>query len=715
MKVDFLTYRTALGVALKGLSLQIAFTLTMLVYAILARDHAAMSATVFMAIGIAVWVCLTIVFDQHRRERIEAMEADALAASPVSGSVFHESGDTFRPAARRLAMLHRIFLPTSSLVVGAFLVAAGLWRFYSAYRLHFPPVNQKGPDAGTIPDVIYMPTQGAWVLVGLAIAAIGFVFARLAATMARQPVWANLRAGAGYTVGAALLGLALAVCYFADELIPPPVFTKYLQFAVPVFMVLMGGECFLNFVLGVYRPRKAGETPRPAFDSGLMSFVSAPDRIAESISDAVNYQLGFNVTSGWFYRLLSRAALPLLAAGLLIIWGLTAVGVVKPHQQAIVLRLGRPVRDVMPGLFFKWPWPIETISIPEYFGKSESGRPLIRDLTVTGVRNLTLGTSPPASKDAVLWTNDHAGIEVYQFVRTEGSLAQGQDELSDISMVSVEIPLQYAISDVRLFDRLAAPSRRDDLITAVAKREIALYTQELSLDDLLGANRVQVSANLKTRIQAALDNLNPGPDGKPQGSGVRVLFAGISGVHPPKEAAKNFETAVQADQRREANIDAARADAVKTLTTVVGDASLARTIVQELDVLEGLTAPQRRAGAPAAAAASDARAISEQEFKIRGLIESAKGSAASLLSKAAADRWERHMGDRGRAARYEGQLALYTASPMLYRTNLYFAALKAAMQDSRVYITSEEIPNLRIDWDLQDKNLGVDVFDPQKD
>ncbi|MDI1290605.1 MAG: SPFH domain-containing protein, partial [bacterium] len=625
-------------------------------------------------------------------------------ASPISGSVFQAGGDEFRPAARRLAGLHRVFLPTASLAVGTALIAAGLWRFFSARNLHFPPINIKDPTA-TIPDVVYMPTQGAWVLLGLAIAAIGFVFARLAATMARQTVWANLRAGAGYAVGSALLGLALAVCYFADELIPPPVFTKYLQFAVPIFLVVMGIECFLNFVLGVYRPRKAGEHPRPAFDSGLLSFVSAPDRIAESISDAINYQLGFNVTSGWFYRLLSRAALPLLAAGFLIIWGLTAVGVVKPHQQAIVLRMGAPVRVEDPGLFFKWPWPIETISIPEYFGKSDNGRPKVQDLTVTGVRNLTLGTSPPASNDAVLWTNDHAGVEVFQFVRTDGSATRTDGELADVAMVSVEIPMQYVIDDVLLFDTIAAPTRRDDLITAIAKREISRYCQELSLDDLLGANRVVVSVNIGKRIQAALDKLNPGPDGKPRGSGVRVIFAGIAGVHPPKDAAKSFETAVQADQRKEANIDAAKADAVKTLTTVVGDVSVARSIVQELDALETLTADRK----------VEAAKVAEQEFKIRGLIESARGSAASLLSKAAADRWERHMGDRGRAARYEGQLALYNAAPMLYRTNLYFAALKGAMKGSRVYVTSDEVPDLRIDFDLQDKNLGVDVFEPNKD
>ncbi len=703
MKVDFLTYRTAVGVAIRGLALQVAFTVTMLIYSVLAHDHAAMSATVYMGIGIVVWACLAVVFDQHRRERIEAMEAETLAASPVSGSVFQTGGDEFRPAARRLAWLHKVFLPGASLGVGVLLLAAGLWRLQSVRDLHFPAVNDKAISTVT-PDVVYLPTQGAWVLVGLAIAAIGFVFARLAATMARQTVWTNLRAGAGYAVGSALLGLALAVCYFADELVPPPVFTKYLQFAIPVFMILMGIECFFNFVLAVYRPRKQGEYPRPAFDSGLMSFVSAPDRIAESISDAINYQLGFNVTSGWFYRLLSRTAMPLLAAGLLIIWGLTAVGVVKPHQQAIILRMGAPVRVETPGLFFKWPWPIETVSIPEYFGKTDKGRLRVQDLTVTGVRNLTLGTSPPASSEAVLWTNDHAGVEVYQYVRTDGSAARADGELADIAIVSVEIPMQYAIRDVRLFDTIAEPARRDDLISAIAKREITRYCQELSLDDLLGANRAKVSATIAKRVQAALDRLNPGPDGTPMGSGVEVIFAGISGVHPPKEAAKSFETAVQADQRKEANIDAAKADAVKSLTAVVGDVSVARQIIQELDGLDAMTA-----------SGADASAIAAQEFKIRGLIESARGSAASLLSKAAADRWTTHMGDRGRASRYEGQLALFNASPLLYQSNLYFESLLGAMRGARVYVTSEEVPDLRIDFDLQDKNLGVDVFDPAKD
>ncbi len=39
---------------------------------------------------------------------------------------------------------------------------------------------------------------------------------------------------------------------------------------------------------------------------------------------------------------------------------------------------------------------------------------------------------------------------------------------------------------------------------------------------------------------------------------------------------------------------------------------------------------------------------------------------------------------------------MYVANPALYRASLYFDAMKSAMQESRVYITSEDIPNLQL-------------------
>ena len=696
MRADYLTYRTATSVSIRGLVLQLSFAVALTVYAFLGSDFAALTAAMFAGVGVLAWLVLAVVYDQHRRERVEAMEVDALAQSPVGGASAFEARDDFRPAAKRLAGLYRFFVPIASLVIGGMLVGLGILRFSQTRNL-------VSPDAG------FLPKLPAWALgLGLAIAAAGFVFARYAAGMAKHPAWANLRAGAAFAVGSAIFGLAMAVAHFVDYA-GPNVVVRYLPVLIAVAMVVVGAEVFLNFLLGIYRPRKAGETPRPAFDSRLLGFAAAPDRIAQSISEAVNYQLGFNVTSGWFYQLLSRWGLRLTGAGVLLLWLMSAVVVIRPHQRGMILRFGEVVReDVGPGAHLKAPWPIDRVYVPEYLVKDAMGISRVTDRTVTGIRTLQLGTSPPGTKEPILWTNEHVGDEVYQFVRATGAAAApvadgglaGGAELADLAMVSVEIPLQYVVSDVRRFDELTTPDDRDALLRTVAQREMTGFFQQATLDDVLGGKRRAMSEALKERIQGAYDALGvAGPDGKARGAGVQIVHVGISSVHPPKAAAAAFETPVQADQRREAVLEAARADEIESLTKVVGEVALARRIVAELDALDRL---KEASGA--------AEAVREQELVVQRLLEGAGGEAAEKLAGARADRWERHMLARGRAARYQGQLALYAASPELYRATTYFDALRASMAGARVYIASEGVENQWYQVDLQDKDTGVDVF-----
>ncbi len=610
MRADYLTYQRARSESVRGLALQLILVFALVIYAAMAHDNAAWTATIYLGVGALGWLCLCIVFDQHRRERIEAMEVDAMATSPVAGSSVFEKTEEFRPAAQRLAVMHRYFLPTASLVMGAILVLTGVWRF--------------SLGASLLSQDTYMPvgltfnSKAGWALgLGLVMAAMGFMFARYTATMAKQAAWANLRAGAAFSVGAALLGMSMAVSHFVD-FVGPDVLVRYLQVVFPIFMIVIGLEIFVNFVLGVYRPRKPGEAPRPAFDSRLLSFVAAPDKIAQSISEAINYQLGFDVTSGWLYKLLTKWLMPLTIFGLLIIWGLSCLVIVQPHQRAIVLRFGKPVGegDIGPGAHFKLPWPMESVYVPEYFTRDAKGHMEVTDHTTTGVRTLDLGTTTPGTKDPILWTNEHAGQEIFQFVRASG-VDQGQagsGDLADMAMVSVEMPLQYAVSDVKLFDELARPESRDDLLKSEAKRVITLYMQQTTLDDVLGERRMAVSQELRKRVQHAFDGLNPGPDGKARGAGVEVLFLGISGVHPPKTTASAFETPVSADARREATIDSAEADAIEKLSKVVGNVELAKTIVQDLDVLEQMKTDK-----------ASEQTLAAQELKVQTMMEGCRG------------------------------------------------------------------------------------------
>ncbi len=705
MRADYLSYRRATSVSVLGLVLQAFMMGATLIYGLLSNDHAAVTAAGFIGIGMVAWIALAIIFDQHRRERIEAMEAETLASDPTAGSsVFEARSDEFKVAARRLAGLYKVFVPIVSILIGILLLAWAIVRFRSGMEL-------------VDPARFFVSRHPGWGMgIGLSIAFVGFIFARYASGMAKQAIWQNLRAGASFAVGAALFGLGMVVAQIVDWIGPDSI-ARYLQVIYPVLCGLIAVEVFLNFVLDIYRPRKAGETPRLAFDSRLLGFAAAPDKIAQSISEAINYQLGFDVTSGWFYKLLSRSVLPLLAVGLLVMWALSALAIVRPHQRATILRFGKPVAEnVGPGLHIKAPWPIDTLYVPEYYSTAEKGKRILKDRTATGLRTIQLGTMPPATTEPLLWTTDHLGEEVFQLVRGGKSLGGGsrtslapasEGSLTNFAMVSIEAPLQYAVKDVSLYDQLAPPELRDDLLKVVAQRELTLFFQGVDLDDILGPKRAEISAEMRRRVEAAIAKLNPDPvTGKPRGAGIEIVFCGIVGIHPPKDrdVAAAFERVVDADQRFVARVDDARAQEIKLLTEAAGDVQTARTLIAEMNALQAL-----ETSATKESPETKAR-IAEQEQKVLRLLDAAGGTTASTIASAKAFRWERHMGDRARATRYAGQLAAYQAAPDLFRASSYFDTLRDSLANSRLYISNS---NVDVRVELQDRESGIDVFKPR--
>lgn len=707
MRADYLSYRRATSVSVLGLFLQALMTSATLIYGLLSNDHAAVTASGFIGIGMIAWLALAVVFDQHRRERIEFMEGETLASDPTAGSsVFEARGDEFKVAARRLAGLYKVFVPAVSVLIAILLLAWAIFRFRSGIEL-------------VDPSRFFVTRHPGWGMgIGLSIAFVGFIFARYASGMAKQAIWQNLRAGASFAVGAALLGLGMVIAQIVDWIGPDSI-SRYIQVIYPVISGLIALEIFLNFVLEIYRPRKPGETPRPAFDSRFLGFAAAPDRIAQSISEAINYQLGFNVTSGWFYQLLSRSVLPLVGLGLLVMWALSCLAIVQPHQRGTILRFGRPVEEnVGPGLHFKLPWPIDSVYVPEYYTTVERGKRVLKDRTATGLRTIQLGTMPPGTLEPLLWTTDHLGEEVFQLVRGGktlgrtstglGSLPAGSDgALTNFAVVSIEAPLQYAVKDVSLFDQLAPPELRDDMIRLAAQRELTLFFQGVELDDILGPKRAEISNEMRKRVEAALAKLNPDPaTGVPRGAGIEIVFCGIVGIHPPKDrdVAASFERVVDADQRFVARIDDSRAQEIKLLTDAAGDVQTARNLISEMNALQTLETAGDKDKPEAKGK------IAEQERKVLHMLDSAGGKTASTIAAAKGFRWERHMGDRARATRYAGQLAAYNAAPELYRAAAYFDTLRDALANARVYISS---PNVDVRVELQDRESGMDVFKPK--
>lgn len=696
MKGDHLAFRRAALVSTLGLAIQAILCVIFFVYGRFTGDHAATTASWLLGSGVLVWVALILVFDQQRRERLEALEAEQLAATSSVSSAFDATNDDMKIAARRLATIRKWVLPAVGLVVAVINLTGGILRLR-----HWDSFDAQHE---------MLPNASGWGLaLGLGVAVVMFVFARFVSGMGTVKPWGNLRAGAAQAVAAALIGLLVGAAAFLELALSQEWLALAVPYVVPILMIVLGSETVLHLVLNLYRPRGSGEDARPAFDSRLLGLVAAPDRIAKSVGEGLNYQFGVDVSSSWFYQLLVRRFVLLLGIGLIIGWLLTMVVAVKPHQRGLVLTFGQisdPLwsmgeggegGDIGPGLHFKWPWPVSRFEIPTVESRlSQSSRDWSQ--VSSGVRTLHLASDPPDSLTApILWGESHAAREMLNIVQPGAdalaSRASGQtSRAGELSLLAIEVPVQYIVRDFKRFDEFAGPGQRERLLTAVGRRVVTQYLGELSIDQIIALQRTELSGELKLRLESAFGALNNG-----QGPGIEILFVGANGAHPPIKVAPNFERVVQARQNRESSIEDAEKSKITMLTNVAGSVDLAEQIAGKLDQLDQVRG-------------RDEVAETELELEVQNLLQQAGGQAGEMLLVASSQRWERHMSERGRAAMLRGQSLAYEAAPELFRSKMYFRALSEAMRNARVYLTPSDLETLHIRMELQDKGIGDSVF-----
>lgn len=654
MRADFLSYKRATSVCLVGLGLQSLMGISLLIYAAIIGDHATLTASLATLLGVIVWLTLAVLFDQHRRERVEAIEAEALSnTGRAEATIFADVDDELRVAARRLAWMHRFFLPAVSLVFASLMIILGVVRF--------------GIGRELATKIFVVPGNRGWLIaIAVGVGVIGFVFARFVSGMAKQRVWQNLRGGATQAVLAAIFGLFLVVGHFLD-IAGFDGLAQILPIIFPIFTIIVGVETVLSFILGIYRPRQSGEMPRPAFDSKLLSFFAAPDRIADSIGEALNYQFGIDIRSTWFYQLLQKSVMVLVVLGVASVWVMSFFSIVQPNERGLRLTNGRLVGDVLePGPYLKAPAP---------FGRIER-------YPADSVRRLDLGSQPPLQDRAILWTTKHVeGEERFFIVQPSKQRATGQDihdersalqqnddlaAVRDVALAAAEVPMYFSVRDLIAFEQFAAPEAREELIRAIGKREVFKLLASLTVDELLSSDRAVLGERLRQRVQAALDRHN---------TGVHVVMLTVAGVHPPHDTAPMFEEVIIAEQNRLGALEAARREEVQRLTEAVGDLRTARTVVQRIDDISVM----RSRNAPSSE-------IAEAEREVAVLLERSGGQAAKVIGEARAERWHRHMFARGRADRHAGRLAMFTAEPSVYMADEYFRTLTEVLTTARVFI-----------------------------
>ncbi|MCH2160829.1 MAG: hypothetical protein MK085_03035 [Phycisphaerales bacterium] len=708
MRTDHFAYQQATRVASFGLILQLALGLVMLIWGLAANDTAFEISSTYILPGCLVWIGLMVVFHQHRLERLEALERDELASERSDDSGLFEEGEV-DVAARRLRLMHTWLMPGISLAVVALLTTFALKTLFWFSSLDDPNI-----DAGAF------STGGSlgWQLaLTLALALLSFIFSRFVAGMSKQAAWQNLRGGAGYMVGNAVVLLAIAVGItfrFFDK----PDVLEGIGFGLAIYMLLVAGEIVLNFVLNLYRPRRPGDVPRPAFDSRVLSLLAAPDSIVRSINEAVNYQFGFDITSSWGYQLLLRSFLWLAGFGIVVLFLLSTIVIVEPGQQGVRLRSGRIVGDVYEGqIMVKWPWPIETAELVD------TAR--IREISLNGIprerfdvimwdpkdearQELFLVASPRMTSEFDLQVNQlgamvtAANSALAGAGEDEGSVLEAAPTVTNqFALVDADVILRYRVKSGGLEDylrfsndtrqRRSLLDMRQRALRDIALRVVTQYLSTRPLDQVLSPSGSALPTELRQRVQVAFDE---------QATGVEVISVAIPALRPPGESAAMYEELSIRHQNSMKVVEEAQRTANSALAAMVGDSDRALKIVDSIEAYREL------ANDSSVDQVEKTRARLEVE---RSLSES-KGMIASFVTSAWMLRWQIHMKARQNAAEVLGQIDSYEAAPRLYRERRIMQVLSEALQSVRAkYVLGVDPERTSLDVDMQEPDAGLDL------
>ena len=563
-------------VAAAGVVFQVIFTTVMIVVLLWTRSSAAISAAIFLAGGVGLWAMLTLLFYCRLLERREAVELEEIRAGGGEATIFGEGDDAeLRIAARRVAWVERWLTPIFTLLLAGYYIASGVmvWRYL-------------GSHAG-----LSMVSPAGGLLILVVSGFLAFLFSSYTIGMARAPQWRPLRSGGSYLLMCVLMIAATAAALLAAWR-QYPMADRIVAIVIPFIQLVLAAELLISFVLDLYRPRVAGEEHRLTFDSRLLNLIAEPGRVGHSIAETLNYQFGFEVSKTWFYQLVSRAFVPIIIFGVLTMFAISSVVIVRTGEQAVVMQWGRIDHQrgtLASGLHFKMPWPIESV---RYFRTDR-------------IHNIHLGIGDERMAIKIkgralnLWTEEHGEHVENDFLiaippENIDYGSTGDQKPPPVNIIKLVVSIQYVIDDAYDYGyKFADP---DKLLEYIAYREMVNFCSSATLDmpipgnkgdrpeAIMTSGRAAAAKNLQQRIQKAV-----GKEGL--ALGVRIVRVGIDAAHPPADAAKVFVEVLTAERSQDIAIYDAETEANRILSAVAGnpdDALKLGLAIRELTELQDL-------------------------------------------------------------------------------------------------------------------------------
>jgi regulator of protease activity HflC (stomatin/prohibitin superfamily) len=491
------------------------------------------AAMVFVGLGSLIAAVSWFQMRLEDRERLEKMEFDEMTKTGGASSLFNTQEVEAFPARRAREQFERYFVPGFTVLLLLLEGGAAWWLWNWLARPATVALQQ--------PLV-------AMALLGL-LALILFMVGKYSAGIARLEKERLLAPGSSWLLlGSYLLALVVAGVAFVQAGFPNV--DLYLGRALCGLLAVSALESFFGLVLELYRPRVKGKVARVLYESRLVSLLSHPEDVFTTAAHALDYQFGFKVSETWFFRFLQKAFAWLILFQLAILLASTAVVFIEAGEEGLLERFGRPLGDgvIGPGAHFKLPWPIDQV---HRFRTQE-----IQTFSVGFVHD----EKTEHEAKLLLWTIKHYKEEYHLLVasRETNAIASTSTnaaarKIPPVNLLSVSVPVQYQISDLRAWAYNHA--KADKLLEEIASRELVLYLVSADLHEIMSSGRFAAAEELRRRIEARANE---------EKLGVKIVFVGLQDAHPPVQVAASYEAVAGARQKREANLLAAEAHKIRT-------------------------------------------------------------------------------------------------------------------------------------------------------
>ncbi|MDB5448634.1 MAG: hflK [Phenylobacterium sp.] len=216
-------------------------------------------------------------------------------------------------------------------------------------------------------------------------------------------------------------------------------------------------------------------------------------------------------------------AIGVVAAVLVLLWGLSGFYIIQPNEEAVVTTFGAYSRSEGSGLRYHLPAPIERVE----------------KVAVTSLNRIDIGGTADAD------------------VPQESLMLTG-----DENIINLDFSVTWRVADARLY--VFGTRNPDEAVKAVAESAMREVVGKMPLQQILTRGRGQVQIQAAELMQKTLDSW---------GAGVNIVEVQIRSANPPQEVVAAFREVANAGQDAESAVNEANTYRNRVINEAKGDAA----------------------------------------------------------------------------------------------------------------------------------------------